>query len=436
MSRVLYIDGFSGIAGDMLLGAFLDLGMPLPVLEGALGSLGVDHALRVSRVLRAGVSATHVSVEERDGRAHHYHHDHSHDHHHRHDHDHDHQTGGSHHHGPAPHGHRSLGTIARLIDGSALSGAGKERAKALFRRIGEAEAAIHGVSLDDVHLHEVGALDSIIDIVGAVCAFEWLAADEVIASPLNVGGGIVETAHGRFPVPAPATLRLLAGVPVYSSGVQAELVTPTGALLVSGYAGAFGPMPGMTIEAAGYGAGTRDLAGTPNVVRLVVGRRDAGAAEGAAEGAAGGSVVQIECEIDDMSPQLTGALVDRLLSAGALDAFLTPVIMKKGRPGVLVTILAPSGRVDSLVDVVFRESTTLGVRSSPVTRRVLDRRHEAVAVFGHPVRLKVSGRSGEVLTVTPEFDDCARVAAETGRAIRDVQAEALEAWRGGRGRTG
>ena len=414
--RVLYFDCFSGVAGDMVLGALLDAGVPLDALRGALGSLGVGHALEPTRVVRAGISATHVRVTGADNDHHHHHHEHDHSHH-------THPPHPSHHSHPE-HGHRSLHEIAHLIGHSALSPAGKERAVAMFRRLAEAEAAIHQVPIDQVHLHEVGAIDSIIDIVGAVFALEWLGVDEIVSSPLNVGSGSVQIAHGTFPVPAPATLRLLNGVPVYSSGVPVELVTPTGALIVSTYARSFGPFPLMTVERIGYGAGTKDFDNVPNVLRVVIGERTV---EQAPSGS-GEQIVKLECEIDDMSPQLFGPVSDRLFAAGALDVYLTAVLMKKGRPGTLLTVLAPPDRRESLCDLVFRETTTLGVRVETVFREVLDREWVEVPVDGGSVRVKVAGRRGEVLNAVPEFEDCVRIANATGRPVKSVQADALRAW--------
>ena len=408
MARVLYLDCFAGAAGDMLLGAFIDAGLPVEALREALGSLGVEHELAVERVLRSGLTATLVQVRERRhhplrGHGHSHPPDHSHDH---------------------AHAHRSLQEIARLIEQSSLSKAGKQRAVALFHRIGEAEAAIHNMPLDRIHLHEIGALDSIIDIVGAVFAFEWFGIDDVVASPLNVGGGTITIAHGTYPVPAPATLALLTGVPTYSRGPQVELVTPTGALLVSDYAKSYGPMPPMTIRQAGYGAGTRDLEGMPNVVRVVIGERTpAQTTTGDGE-----AVVKIECEIDDMSPQLFGPVADRLLRAGALDVYLTPVQMKKGRPGTLLTVLSGPDHRASICDLLFRETTTLGVRFDLMQRETLERRWEEVAVEGGRVRIKIASRRGEILNAVPEFDDCVRVADAAGRPVKAVQGEALEAW--------
>jgi hypothetical protein len=296
----------------------------------------------------------------------------------------------------------------------------------MFRRLAEAEAAIHGMSVDEVHLHEVGALDSIIDIAGAAFALEWFGIDDVVASPLNVGGGTVKMAHGTFPVPAPATLRLLGGAPVYSAGPQVELLTPTGALVMSTYARAFGPLPTMTVERVGYGAGRRDFEGHPNVLRVIIGERvDRSAAP---DSPSSEDVLKIECAIDDMSPQLFGPVVDRLLVAGALDAYLTPVQMKKGRPGTVLTVLASVAQREAVCDLVFRETTTLGVRIERVARETLDRAWVDVTVEGGIVRIKIASRRGEVLNAAPEFDDCLRVATATGRPVKTVQAEALRAW--------
>ncbi len=274
--------------------------------------------------------------------------------------------------------------------------------------------------LEKIHLHEVGALDSIVDIVGAVFGMEWLGADEVVVSPLNVGSGTVSCAHGEFPVPAPATARLLTGVPVYAGGVAAELVTPTGALLMTDYASRFGPLPAMRIATIGYGAGTKDFPAHPNVLRLVVG--DTASAQ------EGERVVVIECEIDDMNPQLFGPLMDALYAAGALDVFYAPVQMKKNRPGTLVTVVAPPARREALSSVLFTESTTIGVRYQEMMRECLDRDVRVVETPAGRVRFKVATRGGRVLNASPEFEDCARLAAERGLPVKDVQAMAVKAW--------
>lgn len=422
----MYFDAFSGAAGDMLLGALLDAGLPLAALERALGTLAVGSTLRVSKVMRAGLSATRVVVEGPAGPGDRAWHSHTHS---AHDHDPGHADDtGSHAHGHRhdhhADGHRTLDEIAHLIDHSALSTAGKSRAKALFGRLGDAEAAIHDLPLDQVHLHEVGTLDSIIDIVGVVFALEWFGIDDIVASPLNVGGGTVEIAHGQYPVPAPATARLLTGVPVYSAGPAIELLTPTGALLLSDYVTAYGPMPAMRIDRVGYGAGTKDLPGRPNVLRVLIGERqtETSSLSGA------GSVLKLECEIDDMNPQLFGPATDLLFEAGALDVFLTPVQMKKGRPGTLLTVLCPPDRRQPIADVLFRETTTLGVRYTEMARDTLARRWDDVAVTGGRIRVKVAERGGVVMNASPEFDDCRRVAEATGRPVKAVQADALHAW--------
>jgi len=397
VATTLYFDCFSGVSGDMVLGALLDAGLPLDALREALGSLAVDCTVDATRVLRAGVSATKFTVREhpRNVQADHHHH---------------------HHHHP----HRTLKEIGAIIDRSALSAAGRERAKALFERLGEAEAAVHQVPIEKIHLHEVGALDSIVDIVGAVFALEWMGADQILSSPLNVGGGTVKTEHGLFPVPAPATVKLLTDVPVYSGTVQKELVTPTGALIVSSYAEAFCGMPALTVDRAGYGAGDHDFPDTPNVLRVVVGR--------SADRSHGDRVVVVECEIDDMNPQLFGVAMDRLYEAGALEVFYVPVQMKKNRPGTLLTVIALPDLRTRLTDIVFQETTTIGVRYSEVARECLSREWVTVETSAGAVRIKVARRDGRVVNAAPEFEDCARLAAEKGLAVKDVQAQAMQAY--------
>ena len=423
--KLLYFDCFNGASGDMILGALLDAGLPLDALREALGSLGVDdYELVADQVLRAGVSATRFRLIERgpalavhDHHPHHVGHPHAHE-----------PPAEGHHHvlgtGDAgaghAHAHRSLAEILTLVDRSALSPEARRRARQLFERLAEAEAAIHQMPVERVHLHEVGALDSIIDIVGAVFAIEWFAADRVVVSPMNVGGGMVRSAHGVFPVPAPATVCLLGDAPIYSSGVQAELVTPTGALLLTGHASAYGPVPAMRVARVGYGAGARDLPGTPNVLRVLVGESTGDAAVE--------RITVLACEIDDMNPQIFGALMDRLYDAGALEVFYAPVQMKKNRPGTLVTIIAPLERREALAKLVFRETTTIGIRYQEMQRERLEREVVVVATPLGPVRFKVARLAGTVTNAAPEFEDCARLADERGLAIKDVQAVAVKAW--------
>ena len=384
----------------MILGALLDAGLRLDDLRDALGSLALDReAVWTERVSRAGVSATKLRVR-REGPSP----DHTHDR--------EHQHG----HGE----HRTLAEIVRLIDGSALSTPAKQRAQALFAQLADAEAAIHGTAADKVHLHEVGALDSIIDIVGTVYALEALGVDRIVASPLNVGSGTIRSAHGVYPVPAPATTRLLQGAPIYSGPQHGELVTPTGALLITAYADSFGPLPPMRLEHVGYGAGTRDPQDTPNVLRVLIGESD--------ESAPVHRVVVIEAEIDDMNPQIFGTLMSRLLADGALDVYYTSIQMKKNRPGTLLSIIAPPAARERLTTLVFRETTTIGVRHREMDRECLERESLVVETPFGPVRVKIARRLGELMNASPEFEDCARVAAAHGRPVKDVQAAAVKAF--------
>jgi uncharacterized protein (TIGR00299 family) protein len=393
LAKTLYFDCFSGASGDMILGALLDLGLPLEALRAALGSLAIEYGeVTAERVSRAGVAATKFRLIEKAGEP---------------------AAGGP------QHKHHHLKHIIAAIRRSSLVPASQDRAVQLFERLAGAEAAIHDTPIERVHLHEVGALDSIIDIVGAVYGFEWFGIEDVVSSPLNVGGGTVQCAHGVFPVPAPATARLLLNVPVYGNGTS-ELVTPTGALLITAYAREFGPVPAMRLERMGYGAGDRDPKETPNVLRIMVGER-AGAA--AAERS-----VTIECEIDDMNPQLFGPLMDKLSEAGALDVFYAAVQMKKNRPGTLVTVIAHPGKRDAIAGVLFAHTTTIGVRYQEMLRDRLDREMQTVETPLGPIRFKVATRDGRVLNAAAEFDDCARIAAERAVPIKDVQAIATRAW--------
>ena len=405
--KILYFDCFAGAAGDMILGALLDAGLPFDALERALGSLAVEGwDISVDRVVKTGITATKFRVHEHA----HAHHEHAHPHQHE-------------------HGHRSLQEINAAIDRSSLSDAGKARAIKMFGRLGEVEAKIHNTPIERVHLHEVGAPDSIIDIVGAVFALEWFKADRIVVSPINVGGGMVKSAHGVFPVPAPATLSLVTGVPVYSSGIQQELLTPTGALILTEYASSFGPVPAMKIEKIGYGAGDRELKETPNVVRVLVG--DADVQERKTSGLqdhGGHRVVVLECEIDDMNPQIFGVLMEKLYAAGALEVFYSAVQMKKNRPGTLMTIVCNPDARNVMTEIVFRESTTIGIRHQELSRECLDREMVTVATSLGPIRFKVARRDGRVLNAQPEFEDLAKLSAERGIPVKEVQALAHKAW--------
>ncbi len=392
MSRLVYFDCASGASGDMLLGAVVDLGLPVEELRAELARLPLTgYRIEAGRVSRAGLAATKVDVVT----------------------------------GAPDTTHRHLRHILEILDGSTLEAEVKQRATALFRRLAEAEAAVHGSSPESVHFHEVGALDSIVDIVGGVIALRWLAAARFVSSPLNLGTGTVTMSHGTFPVPAPATTRLVTGVPVYGAG-EGELLTPTGALLVTAHATEYGALPALRIEKTGHGAGSRETQGRPNVLRLIVGEE--------ARSPAAERILVLETELDDAAPQLLGPLLDGLLAAGALDAFFTPVQMKKSRPGVLVTVLAPPDRREAIEELLFRETTTLGVRRQEWDRTALERETATVATAYGAVRVKIGRRRGVVYNAWPEFEDCQRVAAEAGVAVKEVLAAALVAWRAGAGK--
>jgi uncharacterized protein (TIGR00299 family) protein len=393
----VYFDCASGASGDMLLGAVVDLGLSIDRLRDALAGLGLDgYRIDSARVHRSGLAATKVDVVSDEG-----------------------QTR-----------HRHLRDVLGILDRSSLDVGARERAASLFRRLAEAEAAVHGTTPEKVHFHEVGAVDSIVDIVGGVLALSWLAPARFVASPLNVGTGVVTMSHGTFPVPPPATARLVEGVPVYGAG-EGERLTPTGALLVTAYASEYGPLPAMRIEKTGHGAGRRDTSDRPNVLRIVVGE-DAGGAGAAPESGGDPSsarVLVLETEVDDAPPQILGSLIERLLASGAHDAFLTPVQMKKGRPGVLVTAVAPLAAREAVEEVLFRETTTLGVRRQEWERTTLERETRSVATPYGPIRVKIGRRRGTVYNAWPEFGDCEEAAAAHGVAVKEVLAAALAAWR-------
>ena len=378
---------FSGIAGDMALGSLVDAGADPDDVIAMCRRLGVDGwSLEFEPVLRGGIAATkaHVHVEETTVV-------------------------------------RTASNIVAMIGDAGLPPRVEARALRTFETLAEVEGRLHRVAPAQVHFHEIGAIDSIIDIVGAVFALEWFAADRIVVSPLNVGGGMVRSAHGVFPVPAPATVRLLANAPVFSRGPEAELLTPTGALLLTGYAQAFGPLPAMRVSATGYGAGDHEFADTPNVLRVLLGESGDGHDHG-------DRVLVVESEIDDMNPQLFGSVMDQLYAAGALEVFFVPVQMKKSRPGTLVSVLVVPSNKDAIVDVLFRETTTIGVRFAEWQRECLAREILSVTTPYGAVRIKVARRNGVVMNGQPEFDDCAARAKEHGVATKDVHAAAMKAW--------
>jgi uncharacterized protein (TIGR00299 family) protein len=441
--RTAYLDCFSGISGDMFLGALLDAGVPFTLFEKTVAELNVGAALEMSRVNRNGISAVKLDVmvngerdvpreefwaarsgtrdegpgirEQKPERP---------------------SAGGG-----APvdshrnsHSHsatdtavapaRRLNDILKIISGAAISEHVKHTAGEIFVALGAAEARVHNSRIDDIHFHEVGAADAIVDIVCAAVGAEALGVEQWICSPLNVGGGTVTCAHGVMPVPAPATLELLKDVPIYSGDIDKELVTPTGAAIVKVLVSGFGPRPLMTTEKIGYGAGARDLAGYPNVLRISVG--EAESVEGdSAESPGAEEIAILEANLDDLNPQLIGYVVDLALAEGALDVFTTPVQMKKNRPGTLLTILARPEHEERLRALLFRESSTLGIRTRHEKRYALPRRYEAVTTPWGEVRMKIASLNGTISQYAPEYEDCRRIAAAHHLPLKTVMQEAI-----------
>ena len=449
--RIAYLDCFSGISGDMFLGALVDAGVPARLFEETIVALDIGARLEISRVTRTGISATKADVYvhgEKDLPRDVYWERHAHEHEHGHEHgdSHSHPLEREHEHeptqlrehnyargsqedpragAPAPHEHsRGLKEIREIIRKANISESAKNTAIAIFEALGAAEAKVHDSEIEKIHFHEVGAADAIVDIVCAVVGAEALHVDEIICSTLNLGGGTVKCAHGTFPVPAPATVELLKGVPVYSSGLQAELVTPTGAAIVKTLAKRFASFPEMKIEKAGYGAGTRDLPGQANVVRLTIGEAQPELATKTSRE----TITVLEANLDDLNPQVFGYVMDRLLEEGALDAFGVPVQMKKNRPGTLLTVLCKPEDAAKLTQLIFTETTTLGVRRRDEVRQTLARRWENVRTPWGEVRIKIASMNGTVTNYAPEYEDCRRIALEHHVPLKSVMNEALEAY--------
>jgi uncharacterized protein (TIGR00299 family) protein len=431
--RIAYLDGFSGISGDMFLGALVDAGVPLELFQKTVAALDLGITLEASRVDRNGISATKVDVivngrkdlpreefwAQSQGQDPGHIHPHAADH--SHDHGHEHPNQNLHSHG------RNLHTILQIIEAAPISDRAKHTASEIFVALGNAEAKVHNVDIAEIHFHEVGAADAIADIVCAAVGAAALAVDHFVSSSLNVGGGTVKCAHGVMPIPAPATLELLKGIPVYSGEVQKELVTPTGAAIVRVLTKSFGPRPVMTTENIGYGAGARDFPQHCNVLRLTVGEivESGGLNANPTECIAEDEVIVLEANLDDLSPQIIGYLTERLLAEGALDVFTTAVQMKKSRPGTLLTVLAKPQDETKLRDVIFRESSTLGIRSRRENRRILTRRHEAVQTQWGEIRIKIGSTAGSDSQFAPEYEDCRRIAAEHHVPLKTVMQEAL-----------
>jgi uncharacterized protein (TIGR00299 family) protein len=444
--RIAYLECFSGISGDMFMGALLDAGVAPSLFQEAVAALKIGARLEISRVVRAGISATKADVwvngekdspREQYWEQQHSQPQHSHDQPHAHGHgEHSHSPDDGHSHdSPShthPHGHehshhhgRGLNEIRQIISAASISLGAKKTAIHIFEALGRAEARIHNTSVEDVHFHEVGAVDAMVDIVCAAVGAEALGVDEFICSPLNVGGGTVKCAHGTIPVPAPATVELLADAPVYSSGVMMELVTPTGAAIVKTLASRFTTFPEMKIERSGYGAGTRDFPAHPNVLRLTIGEATS---HSLAANTATDTVAVLEANLDDLNPQVFGYVMDRLFEAGALDAFAMPVQMKKNRPGTLLTVLCKPEHAGELTRLVFTETTTLGVRRREETRQTLARRWENVGTPWGEVRMKIASMNGTVTNYAPEYEDCRRIATENRVPLKMVMQEAAQAY--------
>jgi pyridinium-3,5-bisthiocarboxylic acid mononucleotide nickel chelatase len=382
MTRIAYFDAFSGIAGDMTVGALLDAGAPADAVIAALNALPTGARYEVEKTIRGGISASKFRV-----------------------------------HLPGPGSkHRHLDMILEMLDQADLTARAKGNAKGVFTKLGEAEATVHGVAIEDVHFHEVGAADSIADIVGACVALDLLGIDEVHCSAINVGSGTVKTEHGLLPVPAPATALLLQGKPIYARGPEMELTTPTGAAIAAALGHNFGPLPAMRISATGYGAGDRDIKQHANVLRVLIGERST-----APESTL---VSVIEANIDDSSPQVLGYALEKLMSAGALDVTLSPLQMKKNRPGTLLRVIAKPEDQERLAQIVFSESSTLGLRIYSTERRVQERTVVTVETPYGPIRGKVSAQG----TFAPEYDDCRAAAERTGTPLPQILAAATSAF--------
>ena len=422
--RLAYLECFSGISGDMFLGALLDAGVPFELFQKTVAGLNLGAELEHSRVHRGGIAATKFDVvvngqkdlprEEFWAQQH---------------------AGGhesepqiAHGHGHDQHHGRSLNEILRIIAAAPISEYARRTASEIFLALGAAEATVHNVNVEQVHFHEVGAADAIVDIVCAAVGAEALEVDQFVASPLNVGGGTVACAHGVMPVPAPATLQLLKNVPIYSGDIQKELVTPTGAAIVKVLVSSFGPRPAMTTERIGCGAGARDFPAHANVLRISVGETQEaviGAGNSSESDTQEEEIAILEANLDDLNPQLIGYIVDLAFAEGALDVFTAPVQMKKNRPGTVLTVLSRPEHEAQLRALLFRESSTLGVRTRHEKRYALPRHHQTVATPWGEVRMKVAHLNGAVSQYAPEYEDCRRIAVEHHLPLKTVMQEAI-----------
>ncbi len=382
-----YFDCFSGISGDMILGAIVDAGVSMDALRSGLAKLNLPgYEIKAEQVKRSGIAATkvHVILDRKEQPE------------------------------------RRLADIRNIIEKSAMSSSIKQKSVGIFERLAGAEAKVHGSTAEQVHFHEVGAVDAIVDIAGSVIGLELLGISEIRSSSVNLGSGTITTAHGTLPVPAPAVVELLKGVPSYGSSVPFELTTPTGAAILSMLSSSFGPLPEMKISGTGQGAGGRDIPGHPNVLRLFIGEPTARYEED--------SSIVIETNIDDMNPQIYDYLIEKLMQQGAQDVYLTPIIMKKGRPAVLLSVLADRVKTNTIIDTIFRETTSIGMRIHEVGRRKLSREIKEVDTIHGKVRIKISTRGDGILTATPEYEDCRKIAEEKNIPLKQVMEEAKNAF--------
>jgi uncharacterized protein (TIGR00299 family) protein len=383
--KVAHFDCFSGISGDMTLAALIDAGVEAQAIQEGVASLGLPIRLEVEKVRKGGFAATYVRVEA-----------------------------------PEEHSHRFLPQIEEILHRGKLLPQQHDLALKIFRRLAEAEAAVHGMPLEKVHFHEVGALDSIADIAGAAIGLDLLGAERITSRPVPTGSGMVKCAHGLMPIPAPATAELLKGVPLAASSIKAELTTPTGAAILTTIVQEWVDQPAMTLDRIGHGAGRRDFPDQPNILRLFVGT--------AAAPAESDQVWMLETNLDDLPAEVIGYCYDRLLAAGALDVFSTPIFMKKNRPGVLLSVLAPEANREKLEGILFQETATFGIRRYPVSRHKLARRPCTVETPWGPVQGKLGWMDGRPAIFSPEYEDCARVARERGLALREIYAGAARAY--------
>jgi len=385
--KTIYFDCFAGASGDMILGAMVAAGVNPDLLAQHLKLLNVDgFNVQFKHVTRAGLGSTYAVVET----AH-------------------------------EHKHRHLSDILKIIDNSALSAGVKKRASQIFTRLAEAEARVHNQPIEKIHFHEVGALDAIVDVIGAAICFELLGIERFISSPVHVGSGFVQMEHGQFPVPPPAVAELLKGVPFYSTEIKGELLTPTGAAIITTVSEGYGPMPSMESSTVAYGAGTREYDNFPNVLRVFVGETlgDEPRVE---------RLLMIETNIDDLSPQVLGHVMDQAFDLGALDCYFTPVQMKKNRPGILLSILCEHRLKNQLMQLLFIETTTLGIRTYEVERRALERTTVPVETPYGPIDVKVARLNGQVVNEMPEFEQCRRAAKESGVPLKRVEEAVRVAW--------